>query len=149
MHAAKNMSSTQTVNPGCQLPILVRLQLPTDHIEIRVCTSPKRDRKKTRQQSEEIANQYKNCDLANPCIEHIIPQTTILPIDYLPIYRDGLACSHCQYVCRSERWIKQHQREVHNIRIGRGRRSGPIGWSTTWCQCFFISAGQYYFTVQN
>ena len=102
-----------------------------------------------RQQSEEIANQYKNYDLADPCIEHIIPQTTILPIDYLPIYRDGLACSHCQYVCRSERWIKQHQREVHNIRIGRGRRSGPIGWSTTWCQCFFISAGQYYFTVQN
>jgi len=70
-----------------------------------------------RQQSEEIANQYKNYDLADPCIEHIIPQTTILPIDYLPIYRDGLACSHCQYVCRSERWIKQHQREVHNIRI--------------------------------
>ena len=102
-----------------------------------------------RQQSEEIANQYKNYDLADPCIEHIIPQTTILPIDYLPIYRDGLACSHCQYVCRSERWIKQHQREVHNIRIGRGRRSGPIGWSTTWCQCFFINAGQYYFTVQN
>ena len=100
-----------------------------------------------RQQSEEIANQYKNYDLADPCIEHIIPQTTILPIDYLPIYRDGLACSHCQYVCRSERWIKQHQREVHNIRIGRGRRSGPIGWSTTWCQCFFINAGQYYFKV--
>ena len=105
--------------------------------------------KLSRQQSEEIADQYKDNEFADPCTECITPRTTSLPIDYLPIYRDGLACNHCFYVCRSLRVMKRHQRDIHNGKVGRGRRSGPVGWSTTWCQCFFISTGQYYFKVQN
>ena len=59
-----------------------------------------------RQQSEEITNQYKDYDLTNLYIEYIIPLTIILPIDYLPIYCDGLAYSYCQYIYHSKRWIK-------------------------------------------
>jgi len=97
------------------------------------------------QQSKEIADRYKDYELADPCIEHIGPETITTPINHLPIYRDGLQCNYCSYICRAIEVMKRHQRQSHSIRIGRGRRSGPVGWSTTWCQCFFISAGQYYF----
>jgi Orsellinic acid/F9775 biosynthesis cluster protein D len=105
--------------------------------------------KLTQQQSEDIANQYGDKQLADPCLERIAPTTIVPPIDYLPIYRDGLACNHCQFVCRTCNWILRHQREVHNIRVGRGRRPTQLEWIPTWCQCFFISAGQYYFRVQT
>ena len=59
-----------------------------------------------RQQSEEIANQYKNYELADPCTKCITPQTTISPIEYLPIYRNGLACNYCHFVCQSQNWIQ-------------------------------------------
>ncbi|KAH0553469.1 hypothetical protein GP486_006461 [Trichoglossum hirsutum] len=106
--------------------------------------------KVSRQQSKEIAEKYKDYNLANPHIESVAPEGLIEPIGHLPIHRDGLACSTCSYVCRSLKVIKRHQREVHNIRIGRGRRPESVGWSTNvWCQCFFISVGQRYFKVQQ
>src|SRR5437667_10456925 len=46
--------------------------------------------KLSQQQSEEIANQYKDYDLADPSMEIIAPQITTTPINYLAIYRDGL-----------------------------------------------------------
>ncbi len=103
----------------------------------------------TRQQSNEIAVKYADTDLANPAMEAIVPSDIVLPIDHLPIYRDGLACRRCSYVCRSLTVIKRHQREVHNERIGRGRRPEVIAWEIVWCQCFFTSIGQRYFRVQQ
>ena len=44
--------------------------------------------KLSQQQSEEIANQYKDYDLADPSMEIIAPQITTTPINYLAIYRD-------------------------------------------------------------
>jgi Orsellinic acid/F9775 biosynthesis cluster protein D len=105
--------------------------------------------KLTRQQAEKIADQYTDKQLANPSIEHIVPASIISPIEHLPIYRDGLSCNHCQFVCRTRNWILRHQREVHNIRIGKGHRSTQTEWTTTWCQCFFTSIGQRYFQVQQ
>lgn len=105
--------------------------------------------KLTRQQSEEIGLQYKLMDLADPGTEAIVPETIVPPIDYLPIYRDGLQCSNCSYVCRSAEVMRRHQRVTHNIRTGRGRRPATGRWSATWCQCFFISVGQRYFPVRQ
>ena len=99
-------------------------------------------------QSEDIVDQYKDCELADPHKEKVGPQTIGPPIDHLPIHRDGLACQHCQYVCRSERWIKQHQRQVHNARVGRGRRTEPT-WTIVWCQQFFTGVGRHFFQVQQ
>lgn len=103
----------------------------------------------SRQQSEELADLYKDYDLADPCKETIKPMTTVSPIDHLLIYRDGLQCKHCDYVCRSIVSMKKHQRQIHDIRVGRGRRPTTVEWTVTWCQCFFISVGQYYFSVQQ
>jgi Orsellinic acid/F9775 biosynthesis cluster protein D len=105
--------------------------------------------KLTQQQAAEIANRYADKQLADPCTERIAPIIPIKPIEYLPIYRDGLACNHCHFVCRTRNWILRHQREVHDIRIGRGRRQAQPEWTSIWCQCFFISAGQHYFQVQQ
>jgi superfamily II DNA helicase RecQ len=103
----------------------------------------------TRQQSNDVAVQYVNANLANPGTEVVVPNDIVLPIDHLPIYRDGLACKRCNYVCRSLAVIKRHQREVHHERIGRGRRPEVIAWETAWCQCFFTSIGQRYFRVRQ
>jgi Orsellinic acid/F9775 biosynthesis cluster protein D len=104
----------------------------------------------SRQQSKQIANQYRDKQLTDLYIECIVLSTIIDFINYLPIYRDGLACKHCHYICRSHDWILRHQREVHDIQIGRGRRSIEVEWiAATWCQCFFISVGQHYFPVRQ
>lgn len=103
----------------------------------------------TRQQYNEIAAQYAGTDLANPVTEVIVPDTIVAPIDHLPIYRDGLACNSCSYVCRSVQVMKIHRRKVHHERVGRGRRPEVFEWESTWCQCFFTSIGQRYFRVQQ
>jgi putative sterol carrier protein len=105
--------------------------------------------KLSKPQAEEVADRYKDKELADPCTQRIVPESTVQPIKHLPIHRDGLACHHCQFICRSKNWMQRHRREVHNIKVGRGRRSDLVGWSDTWCQCFFISAGQHYFKVQQ
>jgi Orsellinic acid/F9775 biosynthesis cluster protein D len=102
-----------------------------------------------RQQSEEIANQYKDIQLADPITEQVIPITVITPIEYLPIYHDGLACNQCNYICRSRDWMQRHQREVHNVKIGRGRRLAQPKWTTVWCQQFFTGVGRHFFQVQQ
>lgn len=105
--------------------------------------------KLTRWQSEEAAEQYKSYDLADPCIEIVMPNSIVTPIDYLPLHKDGLQCNQCSYICRAVEVMKRHQRDTHNMRIGRGRRLAAISWTSTWCQCFFTSAGQRYFPVQQ
>jgi len=49
----------------------------------------------SQQQGEEIAARYRDCDLADPCKERIAPGIIVIPLEHLPIYRDGLACQHC------------------------------------------------------
>ncbi|KAH0553344.1 hypothetical protein GP486_006568 [Trichoglossum hirsutum] len=102
-----------------------------------------------RSQSEELANKYKNIQFADPRMKQIAPATVIVPIDYLPIYHDGLACNHYHFICRSRDWIQRHQQEVHNIKIGRGKRTVQIEWTTVWCQQFFTGVGQHFFQVQQ
>ena len=104
--------------------------------------------KLSQQQSEEIANQYKDYDLADPSMEIIAPQITTTPINYLAIYRDGLQCNYCSYVCRAVEVMKRHQRKAHNLRTERGRRSIPI-WTGVWCQQFFTGVGWHLFQVQQ
>jgi hypothetical protein len=107
--------------------------------------------KLSRLQSEEIADEYRNGDiqLADPHVERIAPTTIVAPIDHLPIYRDGLACNHCHFICRSQDWIRRHQREAHDIKVGRGRRTVQIEWTTVWCQQFFSGVGRHFFQVQQ
>jgi hypothetical protein len=45
--------------------------------------------------------------------------------------------------------MKMHQRDVHQERVGRGRRSDIVEWESTWCQTFFKSVGNRYFRVQR
>ncbi|KAH0543333.1 hypothetical protein GP486_008582, partial [Trichoglossum hirsutum] len=52
------------------------------------------------------------------------------------------------YICRAERVIKQHQREVHSLRVGRGRKIEPT-WTVVWCQQFFTGVGRHFFEVQQ
>lgn len=103
----------------------------------------------SRQQSQEIADRYGSYDLANPQTELIAPESVISPIEHLPIYRDGLSCNHCHFVCRSRDWILRHQRQVHNIKAGRGRKIVQVEWSTVWCQQFFTGVGRHFFPVQE
>ncbi|KAH0565678.1 hypothetical protein GP486_000934 [Trichoglossum hirsutum] len=105
--------------------------------------------KLSRSQSEELADKYKNIQLIDPRTEQIAPTIVITPIHHLPIYRDGLACNHCHFICRSRDWIQRHQREVHNIKIGRGRKTAQIEWTTVWCQRFFTGVGRHFFQVQQ
>src|SRR5579862_514407 len=105
--------------------------------------------KLSRQQSHEIASQYTDTNLADPSKESIVPNSIIAPLDDLPIYRDGLACQHCSYICRSINVMQRHQRQMHQQRIGRGRRLNTPAYESAWCQCFYTGVGQRYFRVQQ
>ncbi|KAH0551483.1 hypothetical protein GP486_007303 [Trichoglossum hirsutum] len=105
--------------------------------------------KLSRKLSEEIANQYQNNDFADPRTELIAPKDIITPIEYLTIYRDGLKCSYCNYICRAIEVMKRHQRQTHNIRAGRGRRIAQVEWTIVWCQQFFTGVGRHFFQVQQ
>jgi Orsellinic acid/F9775 biosynthesis cluster protein D len=102
-----------------------------------------------RSQGEEIVGKYKNVQLADPRREQVIPTTVVMPIEHLPIYRDGLACKHCKFIGRSRDWMLRHQREVHGMKIGRGRHTDQVEWTTVWCQQFFTGVGRCFFQVQN
>jgi Orsellinic acid/F9775 biosynthesis cluster protein D len=105
--------------------------------------------KLTQWQSQEIADQYKIYDLANPQTEVIAPEGIITPIEHLPIYRDGLQCNYCNYICRKVEVMKKHQRQLHNLKIGRGRRSETTNWALVWCQQFFTGVGWHFFQIQE
>ncbi|KAH0548600.1 hypothetical protein GP486_007856 [Trichoglossum hirsutum] len=99
--------------------------------------------------SEEIANQYVDNDFADPHTEVVTPEGLIEPIDYLLIYRDGLKCSYCNYICRATEVMKRHQRRNHNIKVGRGRRIELKEWRAVWCQQFFTGVGRHFFEVRQ
>jgi superfamily II DNA helicase RecQ len=104
----------------------------------------------SKQLSKEIANQYENNDFADPQTEVVAPEGLVQPIEHLSIHRDGLKCNYCHFICRSKDWIQRHQREVHNIKIGRGRRrTVPVEWTTVWCQQFFTGVGRHFFEVRQ
>jgi len=104
--------------------------------------------KLSREESESIAKLYEHCELADPCIEPIAPSVITTPIDHLPIHRDGLLCNYCKFICKAERWMKQHQREAHDVRVGRGRRT-TSSWTIVWCQQFFTGVGRHFFQVRQ
>jgi hypothetical protein len=94
----------------------------------------------TESESEVIATQYQGHDLADPHTELVVPYTIVTPIEHLTIYRDSIACAHCDFVCRAQWWMKQHQRDAHDYKSRRGRKM-TVTWTPTWCQQFFPSVG--------
>lgn len=104
----------------------------------------------SRQQCQEIVNNYKDIEIADPHTARIAPKAIVQPIDHLTIHRDGLKCMYCNYICRSVAVAKKHQRQSHDMRVGRGRRTESVGWkSAIWCQQFFTGVGRYFFEVQQ
>src|SRR5436309_3473959 len=140
------MNSLQYL-PEYQVLICMSCQyaIQPDHIAIHLQS---KEHRISREESKRIADIYRKQPLADPCKELIMPASIIQPIEYLPIFRDGLACQSCRYICRSAEVMKRHQRQAHSLKGGRGRRM-TVTWTSTWCQRFFISAGRRYFAVAS
>jgi hypothetical protein len=140
------MNSLQYL-PEYQVLICTSCQyaIQPDHI---VAHLQSKEHQVSREESKRIATICQKQPLADPCKEPIIPTSIIQPIDHLPIFRDGLACQHCQYVCRSTEVMKRHQRQVHSLKSGRGRRTTAT-WTSIWCQRFFPGKGTRYFAVAS
>jgi len=75
-------------------------------------------------------------------------------LPFLPLYRDGISCHDCSYICRHYSGIQTHSRTEHgwsNFRV-KGKRKRTIDiepWDfNVPCQRFFISGyGSQYFKV--
>ena len=81
-------------------------------------------------------------------------QTPIIPD--LAIYSDGLGCSYCSYISRSERSIQNHYKDIHNWENPRIRgRKKKFKNDDPWehnvpCQQFFKSEpGKRFFRVYS
>lgn len=64
------------------------------------------------------------------------------PVANLPVYRDGLQCQECGYICRSIQGIQKHSKTQHGWvnkqKRGRGRCSSNCIWNVgVPCQRFF------------
>jgi RecQ family ATP-dependent DNA helicase len=77
----------------------------------------------------------------------ILPARDCLPIEDLKVFKDGLSCQQCDYVCVSEERMEKHCRKEHGWKKSRKQGMDDRPWQKTWCQQFFRSQGRRYFAV--
>jgi hypothetical protein len=104
-----------------------RHALQPDHIATHFRS---KEHRMSREESRRMAAACRQWPLLDSYTQPIMPTSVVHPIDHLPIFRDGLACQHCRYVCRSKEVMKRHQRRDHGLKSGR-RRPMTRSWTST------------------
>ena len=78
----------------------------------------------------------------------IMPVPDGLVLEDLEVFKNGLVCQHCDYVCTSEKGMENHCRKEHAWKKSWKRTIRERPWWKTWCQRFFRSQGCRYFAVR-